>query len=118
MLAEQHQPSRRPKPVLTVPLQLVPGRTLAAEACASAALGLVQSPALWEALHTLALMLDAAEHLPPDELGATLAELLGGGYTSPAEAEQAVSMLETVHQSARTWAEIAHPGARNSLRTG
>ena len=94
--------------------ELIPTRLLTAETCASAALALIQHPALWEALTTLALLLETlearrGEHLMT--LGHELISLLDSAPTSETEADQAITMLATLESAARTWAIMAHPPA-------
>ena len=101
------------QPVTTRPSELVSTRALAAAAAASSALALVQSPAIWSALHTLALMQEAtAEYEQPDEIGAALGDLLAGAMVTKQDTTQARALLESTDRTARTWCEIAHPGCR------
>lgn len=98
-----------PPPVLTQPPPAVSTRLLTAEAVASAALALVQSPAVWAALATVSLMSEAAAEHEAGTLGDTLAELLAGAMLNPMVGADAVALLETVDHAARTWAQLAHP---------
>lgn len=79
--------------------QIVPTRLLAAEATASAALALVQSPALWSALELLGQLLDGSS--TPGLCTLTVPQ-----------ADEAVALLDATDHTARSWAAIAHPGAR------
>ena len=95
------------------PVIMVEARTLAAEAAASSALALVQSPAVWAAVETLALMQEAAtEYEKPDEIGAALGDLLAGAMVTRQDTTQALALLESAERTARTWAEIAYPGCK------
>lgn len=104
----------RPPPVLQQPAELVPARTLAAEACASVALALAQSPALWASLHTLGLMLETqdAHAAEPSALGAALADLIAGADLTTTQAAQALALVEAMDSTARNWAALAYPGSR------
>ena len=95
--------------------EIVSTRLLTAEASASAALALIQRPALWEALTTLALLLETVqarhgEH--PVTLGNELLTLIREAPITEGEAEQAVALLNSMDVATRTWAAVAHPQPR------
>lgn len=98
-----------PPPAYRLAQPAVSSRLLTAEAVASAALALVQSPAVWTALATISLMCEAAAEYEAEQLGAELGDLLAGAMVNPTVSADAVALLETVDRAARTWAQIAHP---------
>jgi hypothetical protein len=91
----------RPPPLCIRPPIIVSTRHLAAESAASAALALVQSPGLWEALATLALLIS------PD--AEAFHSLQRTAPTTTSEANEAAALLEATDHAARTWAAIAFP---------
>ena len=94
------------------PPDAVDTRLLAAEAAASAALALIQHPAVWEALTCLALVtetVDARRHEGLHMVGAAVVDVLEHMTLTEHEAERAVALLNVVDHAARTWASIAHP---------
>ena len=102
-----------PKPITQTPPELVSPRFLAAEAAASAALALVQTPAVWSCLHTMALLLEA--HQEPSMSSnrmAALAELIEESMIKQPEMTTALDMLDCLDQNARRWSRHAHPLAR------
>ena len=93
------------------PPDLVNNRTLTAEACASAALALIQHPAMWEALTTLALITETAlarRSEGMDVVGMEIIRIIEEVPITDIEAERAVELLSTVDNTARTWARLAH----------
>ena len=83
-----------PAAVTTAAPPIVGSRLLLAEGAASAALALVQCPALWAGLQTVALMQDAAgEYQTAGELGSALASLLACAMTSNQEINTAVRLV-------------------------
>lgn len=97
--------------------ELVSQRTLTAEACAAASLALVQNPALWEALTTLAVLLETIEArgIAHPTLARDLLEILAVAGVDGAGAEVAVQLLDAVDATARTWGALAHPAAERTL---
>ncbi len=99
----------RPQP------EAVETRLLAAEACASAAMALVQQPAFWEALSTLALLIETIEARRLEGLynvGEAVCGLIDTLHLVDTGTEDAVQILATVDNAARTWVAIAHPAPR------
>lgn len=95
------------------PAELVNPRLLAAEATASAALALVQSPAAWAGLTTMMLLIEAHEDNDPGPArSAALAEMLTDAMVNSAQAATSVTLLEMLDHAARNWGAIAHPDAR------
>ena len=93
------------------PPDIVSSRTLSAEATASAALLLIQHPAVWEALTTLALLTetaDARRHEGYEAVGRAICDVLDELHISDVDADRAVQLLNGVDTTARSWAGIAH----------
>lgn len=104
------------KPVTTAPPELVSPRFLAAESAASAALAMVQSPAVWSAIHTMALLLEAHEEpAMSDARMASLADLIEGAMIQPPEMTAAMEALDSMDRAARHWGSLAHPNARPGI---
>jgi hypothetical protein len=90
----------RPEPICTRPPIIVSIRHLAAESAASAALALVESPAFWEALTLLSILLHPEEQKRCETLP-----------LNTVEADEAIRLLEATDHAARSWATIAFPNA-------
>ena len=89
----------------------VPTRTLTAEAAAAAALAMIQHPAVWEALTTLALIsetVDARRHQGMAAVGEAVCQVLDEVAISDVDANRAVQLLGSVDSTARTWATTAY----------
>ena len=94
------------------PPDAVNTRTLTAEACASAALAMIQNPAVWDALTTLALITETAEARRSEGLhavGEAILDVLQEIQLSDADADRAMMLITAVDSTARTWAAVAHP---------
>ena len=104
-----------PHTITAGPLELVPSRTLAAEACAATALALTQTAAIWAALATLDLMQQAAAEYEGSQLGESLGQLLAHAVTSSGDIARATGLLETCDRTARSWAATAYPSARATI---
>ena len=95
------------------PPDAVDTRLLAAEAVASAALALIQHPAVWEALTSLALVMETAQARRLEGLhavGEAVVEVLQDLDLADVDADHAARLLDVVDHAARAWAAIAHPG--------
>jgi len=102
--------------ITKAPAELVSPRFLAAEAAASAALAIVQTPAIWSAIHTMALLLETTEEPAMSEgrMNA-IADLVAGSMIEQAEMTTAMEALDQLDRNARAWAMQAHPGARPGI---
>ena len=93
------------------PPDAVSNRTLSAEAAAAAALLLIQHPAVWECLTTLAHITQTIEdhrHAGLHAVGQAICDLLDDLHISDADADRAVQLLSNLDTTARTWAVMAH----------
>jgi len=86
--------------------------TLAAEAAASSALALVQSPAVWAAVETLALIAGGSDRVREARRDrAALGDLLAGAMVTRQDTTQALALLESAERTARTWRKSPIQGA-------
>ena len=102
-----------PHPTTTTPAELVSARYLAAETAAGAALALVQAPAIWATMHTMALLLEMQQEpaMTENRLEA-LCELIEGAMIEQQQMTSTLNLLDVLDRNARSWAEQAHPAAR------